>query len=210
MNILLVTYDVWKVCTIDPRSRPQSRSVVITILTRGVRTCGRLSFHPHFSKSYKTKQISSENSDRCWRKCGVWPRGSLMPTCLVLSGFDLNTEPCLPRARHTRHTQTAILLIIILVSSLSCIFDAYASRLRAKICNLHYCDLAEARGRDLHRRIKAGRGQRRFQLPLIVFREAKRREKLENFSWWSRILGRFNIGWVNILYILYFLMSHYI
>ena len=33
---------------------------------------------PHFSKSRKTKQLSSENSDRYWVGLWVWPSGSLM------------------------------------------------------------------------------------------------------------------------------------
>ena len=49
---------------------PQSRPVVITIFARGVCTSVRLSVQPHFSKSSKTKQLSSENSDRYWMDCG--------------------------------------------------------------------------------------------------------------------------------------------
>ena len=42
---------------------PQSRPIGITIFAHG-------SERPHFSRSRKTKQLSSENSDRYWRYCG--------------------------------------------------------------------------------------------------------------------------------------------
>ena len=44
------------------------------------------SVRPHFSKYHKTKQISSENSDRYWQAgLWVWRSGSLMPrmSCLI-------------------------------------------------------------------------------------------------------------------------------
>ena len=83
-----------------------------------------------------------------------------------------------------------ILLGILVASSLSCIFDAYASRWRARICNFYFCERARERGEYLYRRIKAGRGNRRFQLKLVVRRELKRRQRRRDFAWWSRAIDR--------------------
>ena len=47
-------------------TRPTLTAEVITTFKRSVRP----SVLPHFSKSHKTKQISSENSDRYCRDCG--------------------------------------------------------------------------------------------------------------------------------------------
>ena len=49
---------------------PQARSVVIIVFTHLVRPSVRPYICPHFSKSSKTKQISSENNVYYWRDCG--------------------------------------------------------------------------------------------------------------------------------------------
>eukprot|EP00095_Tigriopus_kingsejongensis_P011211 maker-scaffold263_size232787-snap-gene-1.30 protein:Tk11211 transcript:maker-scaffold263_size232787-snap-gene-1.30-mRNA-1 annotation:"hypothetical protein LOTGIDRAFT_155733" len=74
---------------------------------------------------------------------------------LRLEGFDLSTEPCLPRPKRTRYHQTGILALIVVTASLSCIFDAYASRWRAIICNFYYNSQALERGEYLFKKIKA-------------------------------------------------------
>lgn len=101
---------------------------------------------------------------------------------LKLKGFDLSTEPCLPRALQTSNNSLAWLGALITVCLVSCIFDAYACRWRAQICNLFYEVRAKERADYLYRRIKAGRGNRRFQLRLVVLRELRRRQRIAEYS----------------------------
>lgn len=104
-------------------------------------------------------------------------------------GFDLSTEPCLPRAKRTSYRSLSVLALIIVVSGFSCIFDAYACRWRAQICNFYYPLRAKERGEYLYKRIKAGRGNRRFQMTIAVKRELKRRAQLKEFSWWTKFVA---------------------
>ncbi|XP_059079797.1 protein sneaky-like [Tigriopus californicus] len=113
--------------------------------------------------------------------------GEVSLASLKLEGFDMSSEPCLPRATHTSYSSLSILALIIVVSGCSCIFDAYACRWRAVICNFYYSTRAKERGEYLYKRIKAGRGNRRFQMTLVVKRELKRRELLRTFASWANI-----------------------
>ncbi len=88
-----------------------------------------------------------------------------------LEGFNLTTEPCLPNTSLTKHGQTAIIVTLVFACLLSCIFDAYASRLRAKICNLCFPDRAEQRAKYLYKCIKTGRMARRIQFSMTVGRQ---------------------------------------
>ena len=54
---------------------------------------------------------------------------------LKLQKFYLNTHPCLPKPMQTDVRTIIILSIILVIVLLSCIFDAYALRLREQICN---------------------------------------------------------------------------
>ena len=114
---------------------------------------------------------------------------------LKLEAFDLSTDPCLPRATRTGYADVGLLCGIVVVSALSCIFDAYASRWRAQICNIFYEKRAVQRAEHLYRRIKAGRGSRKFQIRHVIIREMERRNNLENFAWWSRAKAKVNIRW---------------
>ncbi len=55
----------------------------------------------------------------------------------------------------TDYSQIGILLTIVVISALSCIFDAYACRWRAQICNIFYRDRAAQRAEHLYKRITA-------------------------------------------------------
>lgn len=115
--------------------------------------------------------------------------GEVSLASLKLEGFDLSTEPCLPRAKRTSYRSLSVLALIIVVSGFSCIFDAYACRWRAQICNFYYPLRAKERGEYLYKRIKAGRGNRRFQMTIAVKRELKRRAQLKEFSWWTKFVA---------------------
>ena len=81
---------------------------------------------------------------------------------LNVRGFNLSTDPCLPSPKTTNHVQTATIATIIIVCSLSCLFDAYTSRLRAKICNMCFPTRARQRAEYLYKRIQTGRKTRRI------------------------------------------------
>ena len=113
---------------------------------------------------------------------------------LDVRGFNLSTDPCLPSPKTTNHVQTAIIAIIIIVCSLSCLFDAYTSRLRAKICNMCFPTRARQRAEYLYKRIRTGRKTRRIQLSMIVSRELdirKRKAKFfSSYNWLKEKLTR--------------------
>ena len=102
---------------------------------------------------------------------------------LNLRKFDLSTEPCLPRPMKTENQTIIILSIILVIVLLSCIFDAYALRLRARICNSFYPDRAHERAVYLHKRIVTGRHSRKIQLRGVILRESRKRKLTEQFSW---------------------------
>ena len=69
---------------------PQSRPVVITISARVV--CPYVRSCPHFSKSRKTKQLSSDNSGRYWRDCVSGQVDHWRHTCLVFGCFKFHIQ----------------------------------------------------------------------------------------------------------------------
>ena len=80
---------------IDPRGRTHSRPVVITIFAHGVCPSALSYVRPHFSKSCKTKQLSSKNNDRYYRVCmsgqvDHWWHSSLV--CVTYSQFYANVR----------------------------------------------------------------------------------------------------------------------
>ena len=113
---------------------------------------------------------------------------------LNVQGFNLSTDPCLPSPKTTDQIQIAIIAIIIIVCSLSYIFDAYISRLRAKICNMCFPTRARQRAEYLYKRIQTGRKTRRVQLSMIVSRELDIRDRkakfFSSYSWLKDKLGR--------------------
>ena len=99
---------------------------------------------------------------------------------------DLSTEPCLPRPKVTRKSNIAFLLLITLSVALTCLFDAYLSRLRSCICNQFYAEQGRERARYLYNQLKFGRNSRKIRIRSIVKREIKKREQLESLSMISR------------------------
>lgn len=106
---------------------------------------------------------------------------------LKLEKIDLSTDPCLPKPMFSSTRKIGIIILMLVLMGLSCFFDAYAMRLRAKICNVFYKDRATERGEFLHKQISSGRHTRRFQLRMIVLKELRRRKKIREFSWLGRI-----------------------
>ena len=97
LGIIIKTYDAWKSVFLPSISEPpsweillihladpQSRPVVITIFARVVYTSVRPPVRLHFSKSRKTKQTSSENSDCYLCECGSGRVDHWWHTCLFL------------------------------------------------------------------------------------------------------------------------------
>ena len=113
---------------------------------------------------------------------------------LNVQGFNLSTDPCLPSPKTTNHVQIAVIAIIIIVCSLSCLFDAYTSRLRAKICNMCFPTRAKQRAEYLYKHIQTGRKTRRIQLGMIVGRELDIRDRkakfFSSFNWLKDKIGR--------------------
>ena len=70
---------------------------------------------------------------------------------LKIEAFDLRTDPCLPKAMQTPASSNVPIFVIMVVCLVSCLLDAYASRLRAKICNMFYTDRATERAQFLYR-----------------------------------------------------------
>ena len=113
---------------------------------------------------------------------------------LNVRGFNLSTDPCLPSPKTTNHVQTATIATIIIVCSLSCLFDAYTSRLRAKICNMCFPTRARERAEYLYKRIQTGRKTRRIQLSMIVSCELDIRDRkakfFSSYNWLKEKLTR--------------------
>ena len=113
---------------------------------------------------------------------------------LNVRGFNLSTDPCLPSPKTTNHVQTATIATIIIVCSLSCLFDAYTSRLRAKICNMCFPTRARQRAEYLYKRIQTGRKTRRIQLSMIVSCELDIRDRkakfFSSYNWLKEKLTR--------------------
>ena len=92
---------------------------------------------------------------------------------------DLLTEPCLPRPTVTRRLNIAFLLLITLSIALTCIFDAYLSRVRSCICNQFYPEQGKDRAQYLYSQLKFGRNARKIRIRSIISREVKKREHLQ-------------------------------
>ena len=123
--------------------------------------------------------------------------GEVNLASLNVQGFNLSTDPCLPSPKTTDHVQTGIIAVIIILCSLSCLFDAYISRLRAKICNICFPNRASQRAEYLYKRIQTGRKTRRIQLSMIVGRELDIRDRkakfFSSYNWLKNKLGRKHI-----------------
>ena len=70
---------------------------------------------------------------------------------LKIEAFNLSTDPCLPRSRQTDGSSLGPIFTIMVVCLLSCLIDAYFSRLRAQICNLFFPLRADERAKYLYK-----------------------------------------------------------
>ena len=107
---------------------------------------------------------------------------------LNLKKLDLSTDACLPRALITNKMKTIILGVLLFTMLLSTIFDAYAMRLRANICNMFYKKRAKERAVSLHEVILYGRQTRQLLLRKIILNELHRRKRRNKFSWILQVI----------------------
>ena len=107
---------------------------------------------------------------------------------LNLKKLDLSTDPCLPRALITNKMKTIFLGVLLFIMLLSTIFDAYAMRLRANICNKFYEKRAKERAVFLHEVILYGRRTRHQRLQKIILNELHRTKRRNEFSWILQVI----------------------
>ena len=70
--------------------------------------------------------------------------------------FDLSSDPCLPTPHSSDYTRMIAIVGLVLACFLSCVFDAYATRLRSTVCNACFPKRATERVAFLYRRIVTG------------------------------------------------------
>jgi hypothetical protein len=70
---------------------------------------------------------------------------------LKIEAFDLRTDPCLPKAKMTPPSILVPIILILLFCAISCIVNAYATRLRAIICNFFHPGRADERANFLYK-----------------------------------------------------------
>ena len=70
---------------------------------------------------------------------------------LKIKAFDLSTDPCLPRSKQTDAVCLGPIFAILVVCFVSCVVEAYFSRLRAIICNIFYPGRANERAKYLYK-----------------------------------------------------------
>ena len=83
---------------------------------------------------------------------------------ITIQPFNLTSDPCLPKPKETSDNVLWPIYFLLLGCIISCLMQAYASRLRSRICNFFYPERATERAEFLHRSIKSGRQSRRNQL----------------------------------------------
>ena len=70
---------------------------------------------------------------------------------LKIKAFDLSTDPCLPRSKQSDAVSLGPIFAILVVCFISCVVEAYFSRLRAIICSIFYPVRANERAKYLHK-----------------------------------------------------------
>ena len=106
---------------------------------------------------------------------------------IKLKAFDLSSEPCLPQALFTEMRTNIVISVILVICLVTTIFDAYLSRTCAQICDIFFPVRANERAEYLHKRLKAGRGKRRFQLNLIIGQYKGKTIRLIQISPWMKV-----------------------
>ena len=81
---------------------------------------------------------------------------------LKIEAFNVTTDQCLPRPEKTNKFQLFWIILIMVFSIVTCLFDVYFARWRSRICNGFNPQVARERAIYLFKRIKAGRGNRPF------------------------------------------------
>ena len=109
-------------------------------------------------------------------------------TLLKLEKIDVSTDPCLPKPLVTDRKKNIAIIVIFLIMLLSSIFDAYAMRLRANICNIFYETRAKERAIYLHKVISSGRHARRIRLKMAILKEIERRKRRREFSCLCKVI----------------------
>ena len=102
-----------------------------------------------------------------------------------LQEFNVTTETCLRAPLRTSIYINLGICFFLTIAVLSCVFEVFASSLRARICNIFYTAHFRQRSEFLYDSIVAGRVHRTLQLKRIVKNEVERRERLEQFYPWS-------------------------
>ena len=87
---------------------------------------------------------------------------------VTIEVFNLTTDPCLPKPNKTPDDILWPIYALLLGCLISCIVEAYVSRLRSRICNFYYPERAKERAAFLHKSIKSGRELRRNQLRMYM------------------------------------------
>ena len=100
---------------------------------------------------------------------------------LKLEKIDVSTDPCLPKPLVTDKKKNIAITVIFIIMLLSSVFDAYAMRLRANICNIFYEKRAKERAIYLHKVISSGRHARRIRLKMTILKEIQRRKRRQEF-----------------------------
>ena len=77
--------------------------------------------------------------------------GKGLSNTIKIDGFDLSTDKCLPSPQRTESSSIWPIFAIIITALLSCVIEAYFSRLRPIICNAYYPERAQERAVFLHK-----------------------------------------------------------
>ena len=77
--------------------------------------------------------------------------GDATVNILKVQAFDIRTDECLPKGLRTDPSTIGIIFAVMMVCLLSCIIDAYFSRLRAIILNIFYPERAKQRAKYLYK-----------------------------------------------------------
>ncbi|XP_063685518.1 E3 ubiquitin-protein ligase DCST1-like [Bolinopsis microptera] len=118
--------------------------------------------------------------------------GQSLSNTIRIDGFDLSTDKCLPSPQRTNNSSIWPIFAIIIAALLSCVIEAYFSRLRQIICNAYYPKRAQERAIYLHKKIMSGRRTRQLQLGLILHREMSCKERSAEFSPFQQVWRLFS------------------
>ena len=131
----------------------------------------------HSTKGEENIRISFKGMEKEVKHLVTW----------LLSKFNESTGTCVTRVLMTSANINILISFLLILPAISCLFEVYMSRIRARLCNVFYTDRAQERADYLYYRINAGRINRRVLLKLTVRRALERQERLKEFSPWSKL-----------------------